>query len=161
MPGSGVGVPGSGVLGQSAAVGAGGAKPVYARLPSLQQLSVDVNALPVEASSAAGESCWHTCVTPFLQQQPPPHACLFVSAQAMVLCSIFITSSHKATAGCAGKNTITTEAETFACLRLCSYAGGATVHGINQVAWSRVAAVARDDTSTCLMSACLPACVRA
>jgi hypothetical protein len=27
---------------------------VYARLPSLQQLSVDVNALPAEASSAAG-----------------------------------------------------------------------------------------------------------
>jgi hypothetical protein len=33
---------------------AAGAKPVYARLPSLQQLSVDVNALPAEASSAAG-----------------------------------------------------------------------------------------------------------
>jgi hypothetical protein len=60
MPGS-VGVPGSGVLGQNTAVGAGvgaaaGAKPVYARLPSLQQLSVDVSALPVEASSAAGEA---------------------------------------------------------------------------------------------------------
>jgi hypothetical protein len=59
---SAVGVPGSGVLGQNAAaVGAGvgaaaGAKPVYARLPSLQQLSVDVNALPVEASSAAGKA---------------------------------------------------------------------------------------------------------
>jgi hypothetical protein len=65
---SAVGVAGSGVLGQNAAVvGAGvgaavGAKPVYARLPSLQQLSVDVNALPVEASSAAGEATQHYIV---------------------------------------------------------------------------------------------------
>jgi hypothetical protein len=36
------------------AVGGGQQKPVYARLPSLQQLSVDLNALNPEASSAAG-----------------------------------------------------------------------------------------------------------
>lgn len=40
--------------------GAGGvAKSVYARLPSLQQLSVDVSALPPEASSAVGKSGGH------------------------------------------------------------------------------------------------------
>uniref|UniRef100_A0A383WK35 non-specific serine/threonine protein kinase n=1 Tax=Tetradesmus obliquus TaxID=3088 RepID=A0A383WK35_TETOB len=43
-----------GAAAAAAAAAAAGGKPVYARLPSLQQLSVDVNALPVEASSAAG-----------------------------------------------------------------------------------------------------------
>ncbi|WIA22461.1 hypothetical protein OEZ85_004759 [Tetradesmus obliquus] len=58
--GSGAGVaPGNaaamqGAAAAAAAAAAAGGKPVYARLPSLQQLSVDVNALPVEASSAAG-----------------------------------------------------------------------------------------------------------
>jgi hypothetical protein len=47
------------ITGPSAAGAAGGSasggqKPVYARLPSLQQLSVDLNALNPEASSAAG-----------------------------------------------------------------------------------------------------------
>lgn len=59
---AGGGLPGSDlqvITGPTAAAAAAGGgqqhqKPVYARLPSLQQLSVDVNALNPEASSAAG-----------------------------------------------------------------------------------------------------------